>query len=60
MDTDTLGAVISIVKAIPGTAVERAEAAQEAAETAAGLAQEYGYRLYVEDTTLVIGEEDDS
>ena len=60
MDIETLGAAIAYAKGAPNTAVSKAEAAKAAAEQAAELAQTYGYRLSVEGTTLVIGEEDET
>ena len=58
MDIVTLG----IVKSIPGTAAQRAEAAQAAAEAAAETAQQYGYGMKVENNTLYVfgGEESES
>ena len=53
MDAETLMAAIAISKTIPGTAAERAE-------TAAAIAEQYGYSLAIEGDTLVIGEEDDA
>ncbi len=59
MDAETLAVAIQKAKEIPGTAAQRAEAAQAAAETAADLAKNYGYSLTIEGTALVIGEEVD-
>lgn len=58
MDIATLG----IIKSIPGTAAQRAEAAQAAAEAAAETAQQYGYGMKIEDDTLYVfsGEESES
>ena len=55
MDVVTLG----IVKSIPGTAAQRAEAAQAAAEAAAETAQQYGYKFSVESNTLYVGEDEE-
>lgn len=59
MDISTLAATIGIIKKIPGTAAERAEKAAEDAESAAELAQQYGYRITVENKTLIVGEDGD-
>lgn len=57
MDIPTLAAAIGIVKKMPDTAAARAEEAAEAAENSAELAQQYGYRITVEGSTLVVGQE---
>ena len=57
MDISTLAAAIGIIKKLPGTDIERAEKAAEDAESAAELAQQYGYRITVEDSVLVVGED---
>lgn len=60
MDTNLLGTLIAIVKSIPGTAANRAEAAQAAAESAAETAQHYGYGMYVENHIKTITSEEES
>ena len=52
MDQNTLLAAISIVKKIPGTAAERAETAQAAAESAAELAQQHSMGVSVNEHTI--------
>lgn len=58
MDGSVLGLVIALIKGIPSSAAAQAIQAKEDAEAAAALAQQYGYRLTVEGTTLVVGQED--
>lgn len=57
MDISTLAAAIGIIKKMPDTAVAKAEKAADDAENAAELAQQYGYRITIEDSVLVIGED---
>lgn len=57
MDISTLAAAIGIIKKLSGTDIERAETAARNAESAAELAQQYGYRITVEGNTLVVGED---
>lgn len=57
MDISTLAAAIGIIKKLPGTDIERAEKAASDAESAAELAQQYGYRITVEGNTFVVGED---
>ena len=59
MDISTLAAAIGIIKKMPDTAVAKAEKAADDAENAAELAQQYGYRITVEDSVLVVGEDGD-
>ena len=59
MDISTLAAAIGVIKKMPDTAVAKAEKAAGDAESAAELAQQYGYRITVEGKTLVVGEEGD-
>ena len=47
MDTGTLAAAIAVSKKIPGTAAQRAEAAEERAEAAADRAQVLSQALYM-------------
>lgn len=54
MDIQTLCAAVAITKGIPGSAAERAETAQAAAEAAAAVAQTHNYGISVSGTTLVI------
>lgn len=49
-----IGAVVALVKQIPGTAAQRAEAAQAAAEAAAEQASQYNYGISVSGHTLMI------
>ena len=58
MDGSMLGLVVALIKGLPESASARAEQAKEDAETAAQLAQQYGYKFTVEGKTLVIGEEE--
>lgn len=59
MDISTLAAAIGIIKKMPDTAVAKAEKAAGDAESAAKLAQQYGYRITIEDSVLVVGEDGD-
>lgn len=59
MDISTLAAAIGIIKKMPDMAVAKAEKAADDAESAAELAQQYGYRITVEDSVLVVGEDGD-
>lgn len=59
MSGDIVGMIIALAKSIPGTAANRAEAAQEAAEAAAETAQHYGYGIYVDGHKMVITSEVD-
>ena len=54
MDITSIGAAVALVKSIPDTAVQRAEAAQAAAETAAAQAATHNYGISVSDSTLTI------
>lgn len=61
MDSTLVGIVRAVATSIPGTAANRAEAAQRAAEAAAETAQHYGFGVYVEGHKLrIVSEEDDS
>lgn len=57
MDMQTIIAAIGIVKKMPDTSAAKAEAAAERAESARDLAEQYGYRITVDESTLTIGEE---
>lgn len=57
--SELVGIIMAIAKAIPGTAAYRAEAAQAAAESAAELAQHYGYGISVDGHKLMITSEVD-
>lgn len=57
MDNGLLGAIIAIVKAIPGTAVSDALAAAGRAEDAAELAEQHNMGVAVSGTTIVFSEE---
>ncbi len=57
MDIQTLIAAIGIIKRMPDSSAAKAEAAAERAETARDLAEQYGYRITVDKSTLTIGQE---
>ena len=59
MDMAAVAAAVAIAKKIPDTAVGDATAAAERAEAAAASAQEYGYRIVVNNHTLTITSEED-
>ena len=54
LDAITIGAAVELCKKIPGTAAERAEAAQAAAEAAAAAAETHNYGISVDNHKLVI------
>lgn len=58
MDIQTLMAAIGIIKKMPDTAVTKAEAAADRAETAADLAVEHGYGITFVDGYEIISEEE--
>lgn len=58
MDTGTMAATIAVIKGMEDGSVARAEKAAEEAEASAKLAQEYGYKLTLDDGVLVVGEEE--
>ena len=57
---DNIGLIIALAKAVPDTAANRAEAAQQAAELAAETAQHYGYGMHVEDHIKIITSEEEN
>ena len=59
MDLITLAAAIGIVKKIPGTAAERAEAAAQAAEQSAEAAATHNYAITITDGVLNITESEE-
>ena len=52
----TIGAAVALVKSIPGSAAQRAETAQAAAEAAAQEAASHNYGITVSGTVLTITE----
>ena len=50
---------VALTKRIPGSAAADAVDAAERAENSAELAQQYGYRLTIEDGSLVIGQDNE-
>lgn len=56
MDMKTIGAAVALVKSIPGSAAQRAETAQAAAEAAAQEAASHNYGITVSGTVLTITE----
>lgn len=58
VDIETMAATIGVVKGIPDTAAGRATIEADRAEQASLLAQQYGYRINVSGTTLMIGLEE--
>lgn len=59
MDIATLALALAIVKNIPGSAAAEAIDAANRAEDAADLAQQYGYKITIEDGVMIIGEENE-
>ena len=57
VDIETMAATIGVVKGISDTAAGRATIEADRAEQASLLAQQYGYRLTVVNSTLLIGQE---
>lgn len=55
VDVETMAATIGVVKRIPTTAAGKATEEADRAEQAANLAQQYGYRISVSGTKLMVG-----
>ena len=59
MDILTFAMTLAKVKKIPDTAISDAIAAADRAESAADLAQEYGYRIRIDGNRMYIGEDEE-